>query len=374
MRLFLGAYLNRARCYDEENGEPDVIKALVEVLNDRFVVKYNSSDPAVITQKLAEEPITPSEAVMRTSGTIFPVSDLKDYRDSVRMQGQRYFDAHYVGELVMTSTGVNWKPSTDVYPIRRFPTGTDKPEGAIEIFEMPKTDHKGKIDPMRYIAGIDPVDDDYSSTTSLASIRILDLYTDRVVAEYTGRPKFANDFYETCRRMLIFYNAKANYENDKKGLFAYFDQKHCLHLLCDTPQILRDMEYVKGATFGNKGKGTNSGKMINAWGRRLQKDWLLTEAYQQEYDEEGNQVGIKLNMHTERGIAYIEELIAWNPDINADRVSAMGMLMIYRADRLKYLAAAKENSDDDDKDEYIDENFKNAFVGQNSHEKWLDDF
>jgi intein/homing endonuclease len=372
--FFWGAYLNRARCYDETNGEPDIIKSLIEILNDRFIVKYNSSDPAVITQKLAEEPITPSEAVMRTSGTIFPVSDLKDYRDTIRIQGERYFDAHYVGELVMTVKGVEWKPSTEVYPIRRFPTGTDKPEGAVEIFEMPKTDHKGQIDPMRYIGGIDPVDDDASGTNSLACIRILDLYTDRVVAEFTGRPKFANDFYEICRRMLMFYNARANYENDKKGLFAYFDLKRCLHLLCDTPQILKDMDYVKGSAYGNKSKGTNSGKMINAWGRRLQKDWLITPAYQQEYDEDGNQVGEKLNMHCERGIAYIEELIAWNIEINADRVSAMGMLMIYRADRLKYLASAKENKEEDDTDEYLDENFKNAFIGQNSYEKWTSDF
>ncbi len=375
--FFWGAYLNRSRCYDEINGEPDVVKALVEILNDRFVVKYNSSDPSVITQKLAEEPITPSEAVMRTSGTIFPVADLKDYRDSVRIQGQRYFDAHYVGELVATNKGIEWKPSNDVYPIRRFPTGTDKPEGAIEIFEMPKTDHNGKIDPNRYIAGIDPIDDDHSGTDSLASIMIMDLYTDRIVAEFTGRPKFANDFYEICRRMLLFYNAKANYENDKKGLFAYFDQKRCLHLLCETPQILRDMEYVKVATFGNKSRGTNSGKMINAWGRRLQKDWMQSVATAQDYDENGEQIGVKLNMHTIRGIAYVEELIAWNPDINADRVSCAGMLMIYREDRLKYLTKGSSNKDDDEDDGFLGEygkNFENAYDSQISYEKWQVDF
>ena len=126
--FFWGAYLNRARCYDEINGEPDVIKALIQVLEDRFIVKYNSSDPQVVTQKLAEECITPSEAVMRTSGTIFPVADLKEYRDSVKIQGQRYFDTHYVGDLILTNKGVEWKPSNDGYPIRKFPTGTDKPE------------------------------------------------------------------------------------------------------------------------------------------------------------------------------------------------------------------------------------------------------
>ena len=371
--FFWGAYLNRAECYDEKCGEPDVIKALVEIIKDRLVVKYNSSDPSAITQKLAEEPITPSEAVMRTGGTIFPIADLKDYRDSIKIQGERFFDAHYVGELIFANKGVEWRPSIDSRPIRRFPTGTDKPEGAIEIYEMPKTDYKGKIDPLRYIAGIDPYDDDSSQTTSLGSIFILDLYTDRIVAEYTGRPRFANDFYEICRRLLIFYNAKANYESNKKGIYSYFDQKRSLQLLCHTPQILRDMDYQKDSGFGNKALGTNASKAVNGWGRMLQRDWLLSPATIQDYDDEGNQIGEKLNMHTVRSMSYLEELIAWNGDINADRISAMGMLMIYREDRLKYLANKTTDEEESDVDTYIEENFKNAYGAQNSYVKWQED-
>jgi len=365
--FFWGAYLNRAKCYDEKTGESDVVKALIQVLEDRFIVKYNSSDPQVITQKLAEEPIVVSEAVMRTGGTIFPVADLKDYRDSIRIQGARYFDAHYVGDLVMNQHNIDWKPNADLYPIRRFPVGSDKPEGAIEIFEMPKYGADNKIDPNRYIAGIDPVDDDQAGTTSLTSILILDLYTDRIVAEFTGRPRFANDFYEICRRMLIFYNAKANYENNKKGIFNYFDQKRCLNLLCETPQILRDMDYVKGSGYGNKSLGTNATAPINTWGRRLQRDWLMSPAYMQDVDDEGNQIGQKLNMHCIRSIAYLEELIGWNQDGNFDRISAAGMLMIYREDRLKYIQQRDNKTTDDDYDEYIDKNFQNAYQGQNSY-------
>ena len=365
--FFWGAYMNRAKCYDPINGESDVIKALIQVLEDRFIVKYNSSDPGVITQKLAEECITPSEAVMRTSGTIFPVSDLKDYRDSVKIQGARFFDTHYVGNLVLNQHNIEWKPDADLYPIRKFPLGTDRPEGALEIYEMPKYGVDGKIDPHRYISGIDPVDDDEAKTTSLTSIFIFDLYTDRIVAEYTGRTKFANDFYEMCRRLLIFYNAKANYENNKKGIFNYFDQKRCLNLLCETPQILRDMEYVKGSGFGNKSLGTNATLPINTWGRRLQRDYLMSKAFMQDVDADGNQVGEKLNMHTVRSMGYIDELIAWNSDINADRISAMGMLMIYREDRLKYIQQRDNKTNDDDYDEYIDKNFQNAYQGQNSY-------
>ena len=57
----------------------------------------------------------------------------------------------------------------------------------------------------------------------------------------------------------------------------------------------------------------------------------------EDVDEDGEVIAGsgKLNLQTIRSVAYLKECIAWNPDINADRVSAMGMLMIYREDRAK---------------------------------------
>ena len=102
------------------------------------------------------------------------------------------------------------------------------------------------------------------------------------------------------------------------------------------------MEYVKGAMFGNRSKGTTASKIINSWGRKLQADWLIESAYsmitEDELDSQGNpiQKPTLLNVHKVRSIGYLKELIAWNPDDNFDRVSAMGMLMILRADRAKF--------------------------------------
>ena len=38
---FFPSYLNMAGCYDED-GNSDVTKALLEILKDRYIVKYNS--------------------------------------------------------------------------------------------------------------------------------------------------------------------------------------------------------------------------------------------------------------------------------------------------------------------------------------------
>ena len=39
----------------------------------------------------------------------------------------------------------------------------------------------------RYIIGLDPVDNDAAESSSLSSTIVLDLWTDKIVAEYTGR-------------------------------------------------------------------------------------------------------------------------------------------------------------------------------------------
>ena len=337
--FFWGAYLNRNECYDETTGEPDVVKALIEIHQARFKVKYNSTDPNAITQKKAEEPITPQEAVMRTEGTVFPVSDLKEHLETINANRDRFLSEHYVGELVRNSQGiVEFRPLSDRHPLRTYDKDTGNREGCLEIFEMPRKNAEGLIPHGRYIAGIDPIDAD--TGPSLFSIQVMDLFTDRIVAEYTGRPRLAETAYEIALRMLEFYNAQGNYESNLKGLFAYFDRHNKLHYLADVPQIIKDMQVVKATSlYGNNAKGSRANQELNKWGRKLQADWMLTPAG---LEGEGNED--KLKLHTLRGLAYIEECIRWNSDGNFDRVSSGIMLFILREDRYKRTQSAKENA------------------------------
>jgi hypothetical protein len=354
--FFWGAYMNRNECYDETVGEPDVIKALVEILNDRFLVKYSSTDPSAITQKKAEEPITPQDAIMRTEGTVFPVSDLKEYLESIMVKKEAFLAEHYVGDLIREASGkIKWKPNADKFPLRSYDKDTSNRAGCVEIFEMPKENANGEIPYGRYIGGIDPIDAD--AGTSLFSLQIMDTFTDRIVCEYTGRPKLATEAYEQALRCLEFYNAEANYEQNLKGLFSYFDQKNALHRLCDVPQILRDMDMVKATgLYGNKAKGTLANERINKWGRVLQADWMNSG------DTEDDP---RKNMHKLRGIAYIEECIKWNSDGNFDRVSSGIMLFILREEKYKRTKSAIENQHKQI-ERLSDDKFFNRNFGPNS--------
>jgi hypothetical protein len=255
---------------------------------------------------------------------------------------QEFVHAHYVGHLKTNVKGeISWDKQELHPPLRNFPLKDELDRfGCIEIFEMPKKMGDGNIPTWRYISGIDPIDSDAGMyTNSLGSCFVFDSWEDRIVAEYSGRPPLASEFYNNCVMLLKFYNAVANYENNLKGLFQYFDTTRNLHLLCDTPQMLKDMDLQKGPSFGNRSKGTTANKMINAWGRKLQADWLIEKAYTSLDDSDIKSEEEKpklLNLHKVRSIGYLKELISWNPDDNFDRISAMGMLMILRADRAKY--------------------------------------
>jgi hypothetical protein len=350
--FFWGAYLNRSNCYDSD-GMPDVTKALKDLYIELDRVRKSSSDPMALTQRKAEYPITPQDSMMRVDGTIFPVADIREYLETIMPRLEEFVGPHYIGDLVFDIDGkVQWKVNGHVKPIREFPLKDNKHEGAIEIFERPFLIN-GEPQRGRYVAGIDPFDDDSSNTVSLGSIFILDLFTDRIVAEYTGRPKMANDFFEICRRMLMYYNAVGNYENDKKGLFQYFDRKNCLYLLSDTLQSLKDVEMVKGNLYGNKSKGTNSGRFINARGRRLLADWMMTDAYGAK--EDGRVI---LNLHKTRSIGLLLEAMKYNQNGNFDRISSCGMLMLIREDRQKFI----ENVMNSEKQSRIGLQFDDYFI------------
>ena len=327
--FFFPSYINRAGCYNKD-GVSDVVKALIEILIARYKAKY-SADPKSVLRVIAEDPITPAEAIIKVKAAYFPITALTERLSQLDQDIQAYDDV-YVGKLVQNSNGVEFTPTSDI-PIRKFGVENNTP-GAVEIFEMPEKDRNGKVPHTRYIIGHDPVDNDQAESSSLSSTFVLDLWTDKIVAEYTGRQSFANDNFEIVRLLCLFYNAKCLYESNKKGIFAYFSKMNCTHLLADTPEFLRDKQLIKYSSFGSNAKGVNASAAINAYANNLIRDWLMKPVtIIQNVDGEDVEVTV-YNLNFLRNRALIEELIAFNPEINVDRIRALGMVMLYREEKM----------------------------------------
>lgn len=361
--FFTPAYINLKGYYNKD-GVTDVVGGLLFLLNERWKAKYETSDPKTIIKVVSNMPVTPSEAMIQGGVSQFPVTDIENRLLEINAN-PNFYDSTAVGQIALADGKVSFVPTSDT-PIRYYQQKDNKNmPGAIEIYEMPLKDSNGEVYDNRYIAGADPYDNDESTTTSLGSILILDLMTDRIVAEYTGRPPMADDYFEICRRLCLFYNARLNYENNKKGLFAHFSRMNSTYLLTDVLEILVDKQMTKPGGVGNTAKGTNASQSVNGWARQLITKYLLTPQTIVVAGEGEEKEVKKHNLDFIKNKALLIELSQWNPYGNFDRVSAMGMLMLLREDKLRLMGGSYNGRDDDwvDPDDIInDEYWSKNFV------------
>ena len=318
------------RIYMDDDGNTLRKPSLDFILEQRKEMIQNATNSVAVDRYVCERCITPAEACLEFGGNIFPKKELQEQLARIRTNKQLQ-NHKQIGDLVQTPDGnISWviKKTGDIthYPLNK----DDDPTGSIVIWEHPMKDAPFGL----YIAGIDPYDHDQSGTNSLGSciiykrIQNIESYSDIIVAEYTGRPQAADDFYENIRKLLIYYNARAMYENQNKGLFVYFANKHCDYLLADQPDIIND---IVGNSKVQRKKGCHMNKSIKAWGEGLIKDWL------NDINADG-----KKNLYNILSEPLLEELIAYNDIINTDRVMALMQVMIYREQLFNVVVKEKE--------------------------------
>lgn len=324
----------------DKNGNSDREKARRIIEADRKQVA-TGNDPHALTRRKAELPLNPREMMMRISGTQFPIDELKKQEAEIVSKPHLYKEADFIGklELDVDNQEFKFKYDSNSTPIYQYPLKDNKNlPGAVIIYSHPTRDNNKTVYQNRYVAGIDSYDFDESTTTSLGSCFIADCWTRRIVAEYTGRPRTADDFYENCRRLLLYYNARANIENGNKGIFDYFDKKNCGYLIMDEPRVVRETldDTTIRNNMGRRRRGTTPSKPMNQFARGLLAKWCLESTGNEELPEE-------IQLHRFRCLPAIKEMILWNIDGNFDRVSALGMLMIAMNDREKYNIETEEN-------------------------------
>lgn len=346
---FFPTYISRAGCMDKD-GNSDVVKALLEILKERWVVKQGG-DSASLLKRIANMPITPEEAILKVQSNFFPVVMLNERLRQLDTS-PRTFDDVYVGTLIHTGTQVMFKKTDDV-PIRKWTNNPPKEDGVMEIFVMPQ----GNPQSNRYIIGVDPVDNDQARSESLFSFFVFDLFTDEIVAEYTGRKQLAEDGYELVRLAALFWNAMVMYESNRKMMYSYFSKKRSTYLLADCPEYLKSRGLIKYSLFGSSIKGITMNGPLIGFALDLLKDWLMETTPIDVQDENGE-------VHTEhipklykiRNRALLQEMISYGPHINTDRVSAMFQVMLYR-EHFKILFGGAEQQNENIKDDADDDFF-----------------
>ena len=308
--------------------------AIEELMRQRNKVKEGGASQASIDRFISERPIKPQEAILELGKNIFPRKLLMDQLTRIRTNKKLQNMKHIV-DLVWDGNGkveAIEKKSGDIttYPLKK----DDKPSGSVVIWEYPIPDPPFGL----YIGGCDPYDHDESFTNSLGSTFIFkrvkagEAWNDVIVAEYTGRPDTAEEYYENVRKLLMFYNARLLFENERKGIYPYFTNKHCDYLLADQPDKIIT-EVFKDSKVQRR-KGCHMTKQIRAYGEGLILEWLMEEY------EEGHP-----NLERIYSEPLIEELMMNDGERNVDRLIALCMVMIYREElyQIKVSAAKEQN-------------------------------
>lgn len=360
--FFFPAYISRTGCMDKD-GNSDVTLALKRILMDRD--KAGKKGDATRLRVTAERPITPAEAMMRVRDNYFPVISLTERLRQIESD-PRANDDVYIGDFVESGGSVVFRATDDV-PLRQWRPVPENKRGAVEIWEMPVKGRDGEVMKGRYVIGVDPVDNDSAESDSLFSCFAFDLYTDRIVAEYTGRRPFAEDNYAVAYNMTIFYNGICMMESNKKGMYAYFAKRRATWMLADCPEYLRERQLVKYSMFGSGIKGVSVNGAINNLALEQIKDWLnkVVTVTVRKRNEETNvfeemEVEMPL-LYTIRSVALLYEMISYTNENNTDRVSALAQVMLYREQFIILYGDSHDESQDEpdvSDDEFFDRGWK----------------
>ena len=332
--FFVPSWSNMGEAFMDKDGNTNREKAIEELMKQRNIIKDGGATQTSIDRFISERPLKPQEAVLELGKNIFPRKMLMDQLTRIRTNKKLQSMKHIV-DLSWDGTGkiiATEKKSGDIttYHLKK----DDKPDGSIVIWEYPIDDPPFGL----YIGGCDPYDHDESFTNSLGSTFIFkrvkagEAWNDVIVAEYSGRPATAEEYYENVRKLLMFYNARLLFENERKGIYPYFTNKHCDYLLADQPDKIIT-EVFKDSKVQRR-KGCHMTKQIRAYGEGLILEWLLEEY------EPGHP-----NIERIYSEALIEELIENDGVKNVDRLIALCMVMIYREElyQIKVSSAKEQN-------------------------------
>ena len=320
--------------YMDKDGNSLREKAIEELMVQRNKIKDAGASQQSIDRFISERPIKPQEAVLELGKNIFPRKLLMDQltrlRTNKKLQSMKHIvDLNWDGNGNVIATEKKTGDITN-YPLKK----DQKPAGSVVIWEYPVKDPPFGL----YIGGCDPYDHDESFTNSLGSTFIFkrvqagEAWTDVIVAEYSGRPDTAEEYYENVRKLLLFYNARLLFENERKGIYPYFTNKHCDYLLADQPDKVIS-ELFKNSTVQRR-KGCHMTKQIRAYGEGLILEWMMEEY------EPGHP-----NIERIFSEPLIEELIMDDQVRNVDRVIALCMVMIYREELYQVkVSSAKEKN------------------------------
>lgn len=307
--------------------------------NEREIRK-NSSDSKIrksLDGLIAERPFTPAESFTRVKNFIFQINDLRQQLDFVtnyaRLQGLimkgEMVDITGVVEFVQVPT----LESYDNYPI---PMDGLPKESCICLLQQPYKDRFGKTPDNMYMIVYDPVEADHSkhseSINSAYLIQLPNTLTNSpfsIVGWYNGRPKGYSEqkqgkqeYMSQLLMLAEYFNAKIGFEYRGGGadLITKARNENKLEFLFSRTLLVNNKAVVKDNP--NTVYGFMIPDKISLLYVHQFAAFLDSYAY---YDDKKERHIKNYELIYDAGL--LRECISWSETKNADRVSAIRLML-----------------------------------------------
>jgi len=321
----------------------DIYCAMDYIAYNRNEMKKTST--SFYITEITQNCIKPSEAFLSRGRSRFPKDLLLAHKNRLILYGDYKYGyaiktQNDNGKIIPSKPLHDKKHPFNDYPVKL--SSQNGSEGVIWIYEPPVSDNT--IENL-YLQSTDSVDQDVAPTSDSLFVTYIfkndpgtlkisqDNATDKhyfkneIVASYIGRRDKVEECYDISLFLSQYYPGCKNLvENANIGIITHHINKNKEFVLQD------EMDEIKGLIGDSKvkrRKGYHPTAEIIDHGDDLIVKYLL-ENIGNEYDAEGNMTREILGLERIKDLGLIEELLEYDGEKNADRVTAFRGCLLYK--------------------------------------------
>lgn len=282
-------------------------------------------DRALYVQERMAFPLSIDDCFLNTNVNRFPVEDALKHKSRLLEEGRpgKTVDIYQIDGMKM---GYNFSDKQ----LADYPFQGGNIDAPVVIYEDPP--EEGGVFDYTYVSSLDPYKSDKADTDSVGSfyvlkryVKINDPFAYCIVASYASRPPSSDDFCRNCEILQEAYGAKCLMENADRMYEFYLTRRNKQLMLLEDGERLAGKIIRAGARQNNKlGLAPTVPNQRMLFNTVIQYCW---EDVVVGYDDDGNEITQK-GIYRIPDIELLDEIIAFGPGINTDRIIAFGHALL----------------------------------------------
>lgn len=282
-------------------------------------------DRTLYVQERMAFPLSIDDCFLNTNVNRFPVEDALKHKSRLLEEGRpgKTVDIYQIDGMKM---GYNFSDKQ----LANYPFQGGNIDSPVVIYEDPP--EEGGVFDYTYVSSLDPYKSDKADTDSVGSfyvlkryVKINDPFAYCIVASYASRPPSSDDFCRNCEILQEAYGARCLMENADRMYEFYLTRRNKQLMLLEDGERLAGKIIRAGARQNNKlGLAPTVPNQRMLFNTVIQYCW---EDVVVGYDDDGNEITQK-GIYRIPDIELLDEIIAFGPGINTDRIIAFGHALL----------------------------------------------